>query len=144
MSIFVFIEEEIFLRRIVGPDVFNGVIRLLVVFDVLEVLHHFEGRTRSHGEVNQLILCGRPRSVFEVGGKFKCPIHGVSHLGAAKVTEPQFCASLTRIQRKMFASRARFLVSGPLFFDCTLGVCSPPPQGKKGVAQPVEVAHGVC
>ena len=36
--IFLFIKEEVFLGRIIGPDVFDGLVDLSVVFEFLEVL----------------------------------------------------------------------------------------------------------
>ena len=75
-SVFVLVEEEILLGGIVRPDVLDGIVGLLVILDLLKVFHDLERSARTHGEIDQFVLRGGPRRVFEIRGKFKCPIHG--------------------------------------------------------------------
>ena len=65
--IFVFVEKEVFLAGVIGPDVLDGFECITLVFQLLQILDNFERCAGAHGEVNQLVFAGGPRSVFEVG-----------------------------------------------------------------------------
>lgn len=88
MLVFVFVEEEVLLAGVIGPDVLDGFERIALVLQLLQILYNFERCAGAHGEVNQLVFAGGPRSVFEVGSQFKCPIHG-KRLQRAKIEESQ-------------------------------------------------------
>ena len=42
--IFLFVEEEVFIGGVVGPDVFDAFVGVAFVFHFLEVFDYFEGR----------------------------------------------------------------------------------------------------
>ena len=65
-SVLVFVEEEVLFGRVIGPNVLDRVERLAVILQLLKVLHHFQRRTGSHREVDELVLGGGPRGVLEV------------------------------------------------------------------------------
>ncbi len=51
--VFLFVEEEVVVAGVVGPDVFDAFVDLALIFDLLEILYHLhrsnEGKeTRSH------------------------------------------------------------------------------------------------
>ena len=63
--IFVFVEEEVFLRGIIGPNVFDGLKNFTFVLKFVEIFYHFHGRARTQCVVNEFFLGGWPRRVFE-------------------------------------------------------------------------------
>ena len=63
--IFVFVEEEVFLVRIVGPYVLDGFIDFTFIFKFLKVFYHFHRSARAHSIVNQFVLRCGPWCVFE-------------------------------------------------------------------------------
>ena len=75
MSIFVFVEEEVVFARIVRPDVFDAFVDLSFVFDLLQVLDHFQRGARTDGIVDQLVFGSGPGRIFEFGCQFKCSVH---------------------------------------------------------------------
>jgi hypothetical protein len=65
--IFVFVEEEIILGRIIRPNLFDGLIRLSVIFELLEIFHYFQWSAGADGVVNKLILGRWPGCVLQIG-----------------------------------------------------------------------------
>ena len=78
--ILLLIEEKILLRGIVGPNIFNGLVNIALVFDFLQILKHFERSPRTCSIIDQLIFRRRPWSVFEFGCQFKCPVKFISSI----------------------------------------------------------------
>ena len=58
--ILILVEEEVFLGRIVGPEVFYVFVCLAFVLYFLQVLHYLHGGAGAQGVVYELILCCRP------------------------------------------------------------------------------------
>ena len=79
-SIFVLVEEEILLGRIVGPYVLDGFVYFALILQFLKVFYHLHGSAGTHGVVDEFVLCCGPGSIFEFRCKFKSPIHGYSDL----------------------------------------------------------------
>ena len=69
-SIFFFVPEKVVLGRVVGPDVFDALVDLVVVLELLEVLDDLFGRAGAVGIVYQFVFGCRPRSVVQAAGKF--------------------------------------------------------------------------
>ena len=69
-SIFVLVEEEVFLGGVVGPDVFDVLVDVTFVLYLLEVLDDLEGSAAADGIIDEFLLGGGPGSVFEFGCKF--------------------------------------------------------------------------
>ena len=66
LLILVFVEEEVFLARIVRPNIFNAIVDIAVVFHFLQILNHFHWRAGPKGVVNQFFFCCWPRCVFQL------------------------------------------------------------------------------
>ena len=60
--IFFLVEEKIVFGRVVGPDIFDGFVDFAFVLYLLQVLEHFERRSRPHGVVDQLFFRGQGAS----------------------------------------------------------------------------------
>lgn len=75
--VFIFVEEEVFLRGIVWPNVFDHLVDFAIVFELLEVFYHFEGSTRALSVVDEFVLSGWPWGIFEARGQFEGPVHSV-------------------------------------------------------------------
>lgn len=67
-SILVLVKEKIFVAWVVGPQVFDALVDLTVLLNLLEILDYFERGARALCIVNELILGCGPRSVLELGG----------------------------------------------------------------------------
>ena|SRR3989338_3595031 len=63
---FVVLEEEIFVRRIIGPDFFDALVRLVAIFELLQVLHYLRRCAGPDGIVDEFLPCRRPWSIVEV------------------------------------------------------------------------------
>lgn len=50
--VFIFIEEEVFFRWIVWPNVFNGFKGVAFIFQLLQVFNHFKWCSSPKSEVN--------------------------------------------------------------------------------------------
>ncbi len=68
--IFLLIEEEVVLRRIVGPYIFDRFVYVALVFYLLQVFENFQRSARTNGIVYQLLFGGRPGCIF----KFRCQL----------------------------------------------------------------------
>ncbi len=75
LLVFVFIEEEIILGRIVRPDFFDALVGHAIFWKVFEILSHLQRSSRALCKVNQFFFGRGPRSVFEIGCEFEGPIH---------------------------------------------------------------------
>tara|TARA_B100000963_G_C22576165_1_gene648529 strand:- start:729 stop:1058 length:330 start_codon:yes stop_codon:yes gene_type:complete len=64
VSVLVFIEEEVLLGRIIGPNVLDCIKGFAVVLQLLEILHHFKRRTSAHRKIDELILGCGPRGIL--------------------------------------------------------------------------------
>ena len=63
--VFVFVEEEVFVAWVVGPDVFDAFVDFAVVFDFLEVLDDLHRCAGACGVVDELVLGGWPWGVLK-------------------------------------------------------------------------------
>ena len=63
--ILILVEQEVFLSRIVRPNILYTFIYFTFVLYLLKVLQDLQRRAGTDGIVNQFILGGRPGSVFE-------------------------------------------------------------------------------
>ncbi len=66
--VFVFVEEEVLVAWVVGPDVFDALVDFAVVLDFLQVLDDFEWCAGARSVVYELILGGWPGGVLEFRG----------------------------------------------------------------------------
>ena len=64
--VFVLVEEEVFLRRVIRPDVFNALVDISLVLYLLQVLKNFKRRPGTDCIVNLLVLRCRPWRIFEL------------------------------------------------------------------------------
>lgn len=67
-SILVLVKEKIFVAWVVGPQVFDALVDLAVLLNLLEILDYFERGARALRIVNELVLGCWPGSVLELGG----------------------------------------------------------------------------
>ena len=84
-SILFLIKEEIFFSGIVGPDVFDGLVDLAVVFKFLKVLDYFFGGAGTVGVIDEFVFGRGPRSIVQATGKFKCSIHSISFFNFSSI-----------------------------------------------------------
>ena len=73
--VFLLVEEEIVLGRVVRPDVFDGFVDFAVIFQLGQVLDHFLGNSGAVGIVDEFFFGSWSWSIVQAAGKFKCPIH---------------------------------------------------------------------
>ena len=73
--IFLLVEEKIFFGRVVRPYIFYAFVNFAIVLKFLKILDHLFRRTGTIGIINEFVFRGRPRSIVQAAGKFKCPIH---------------------------------------------------------------------
>ena len=71
--VFVFVEQEVLLGGVVGPNVFDGFVDFAFVFEFLQVFDHFHRSAGTHGVVNQFVFGGGPGCIFQLRGQFQCP-----------------------------------------------------------------------
>ena len=81
--VLLFVEEEVVLGRVVGPDVLDGFINVALVLDLLQVLEHLERCARTNRIIDQLVLGGGPGGILQFGCQLKRPIHN------PKILSPQ-------------------------------------------------------
>ena len=62
--VLILVEQEIFFSRIVGPDVFDALIHLTFILNLLQILQYFEWSSRTDGIIYEFILGSGPRCVF--------------------------------------------------------------------------------
>lgn len=75
VSILLLIEKEVILCRIIGPDVFDGIVHFAVFFQIFKILDHFERSSRAGGIIDEFFPGCGPRGIFQFGCEFQCPIH---------------------------------------------------------------------
>ena len=64
--VFILIEQEIFLRRIVWPYLFDTFIYITFVLNFLQILKHLEWGARADCVVDKLVLGCGPGSIFQL------------------------------------------------------------------------------
>lgn len=69
------VEEEIVLRGVIGPDVFDRLVNIAFVLYFLQVFKHFQRRSRTNCVIDQLLFGRGPRCIFQFRCEFKCPVH---------------------------------------------------------------------
>ncbi len=75
LLVFLLVEEEIFFRRVVGPNFLYAFVYVAVIFYLLQIFEYFKRCAGTYSIVNQLFFRGRPWCIFEFGCEFECPIH---------------------------------------------------------------------
>ena len=73
--ILILVPKEVVLLRIIGPDVFDGLVDFAFLFKFLKIFNDLKRAAGTLGIVQQFVLGGGPGRVFKVGSQFKCPIH---------------------------------------------------------------------
>src|SRR5690606_39309376 len=63
-SVFVLVEEEVILARVIRPDVLDAFIQFALVFHLLEVFDDLERRAGADRVIDQLVARGRPWGLF--------------------------------------------------------------------------------
>ena len=64
--VLVIIPQEIILGRIIRPDVFDAIVNITFIFNLLQILQNLQRRTRTSCIVYQLIFCCRPWCIFKL------------------------------------------------------------------------------
>ena len=65
-----FVEEEVFLAWVIGPNILYRFIEFAFILHLLQVFDDFDRRTRALGIIDQFITASRPWRIFQLGSEF--------------------------------------------------------------------------
>ena len=75
--ILILVEQKVLFCRIIWPYIFNALIYIAFILNLLQVFYNLKRSTRTLCVINQFLPCCWPRGIFQLRSQFQSPIHSL-------------------------------------------------------------------